>query len=185
MTETARRRGLLGTFVLLEKAAGLFLFAVAALTFFSAFFRYLLNSPIPDSYEISRQMIGIAMCWGIASASYYGEHVNLDLLWAAVSRRWQRIIEAFGTAVSLLAMGVFAWMLLVKVIDGYHTQTSSVDLGLKIWLFHAVAWLGIAAAVLALTVRTVQLIGIAMGKDGPAGKTTPPDHQMPPEAGAL
>jgi TRAP-type C4-dicarboxylate transport system permease small subunit len=160
--EETRRSWVSDSFVLLENMAGLFLFSVAALTFVSAFFRYLLNSPIPDSYEISRQLIGITMCWGIASASYYGEHIYLDLLWTAVTPRWKRIIDALGTLISLFAMAVFAWMLFVKVVDGYHTQSSSVDLSLPIWTFHAVGWLGVAAAVLALAVRSVRLVGDAL-----------------------
>jgi hypothetical protein len=55
-------------------------------------------------------------------------------------------------------MSVFTWRLLLKVIDGFHTKASSVDLGLKLWVFHAVAWFGIAASVVALLVQILRLL---------------------------
>ena len=142
----------------IETVSGAFLLVIAGLTFVSALLRYVFSSPIPDSFEISRQLLGITMCWGIACAFNERVHIQLDLFWNFLSDRVKSIMELLGTVITLIAMSVFTWRLLLKVIDGFNTKAASVDLRLQLWIFHAVAWVGILASVIAILVRIIRLL---------------------------
>ena len=59
-----------------EKAAGIFLGAIAIVTFISVSLRGTLGFAIPDGFDVSRLMLATAMFWGIASTSHRNEHVG-------------------------------------------------------------------------------------------------------------
>ena len=46
---------------LIEQIAGLFLAAITLLVFASALGRYVLATPLPDAFDVSRLLLGIAM----------------------------------------------------------------------------------------------------------------------------
>ena len=69
-----------------ERIAGGFLAAVTALTFVSVVLRYAFSRAIPDSYDFSRDFLGILIFWGIAVTSYRGDHITVDLLYGAMPR---------------------------------------------------------------------------------------------------
>ncbi len=142
----------------IETLAGLFLAFVAALTFASVILRYLFSFPVPDSFDIGRLMIGVVVFWGIAVAGYRDEHIRMDVLWTLVGPRGQRLIDIFATACSLLAMAVFARMLVRKIVVTYETTSQTFDLRLDIWPFYALAWIGIVAATILLALRLWRLL---------------------------
>jgi TRAP-type C4-dicarboxylate transport system permease small subunit len=73
-------------------AAG-FVGLVALDIFLSVVLRNTLNYAIPDSFDIGRMLLGILIFWGIAATSYRGTHITVDLVWANVTPRYQRLIE--------------------------------------------------------------------------------------------
>ena len=150
----------------IETLAGLFLAFVAALTFASVILRYLFSFPVPDSFDIGRLMIGVVVFWGIAVAGYRDEHIQMDVLWTLVGPRGKRLIDIFATACSLLAMAVFARMLVRKIVVTYETTSQTFDLRLDIWPFYALAWIGIVAATILLAVRLWRLLRPAVGSPG-------------------
>ena len=113
---------------------------------------------IPDAYDFGRLLLGILIFWGIAATSYRGAHISVDLLWSAVNKRWQRIIDVFATLVLLLVVGVQTRMLFDKVWTTYLDNVLTFDLHLPTWPFFAVAWLGDVSAVILITIRTWRLI---------------------------
>lgn len=145
-----------------EMIAGLLLLGMAFLTSVSAFTRHFLAAPIPDEYEISRLTLGIVACWGTAAAFRYRDHIQLDLLWDRTPVAAQRLLTRCGALLCAAAMAFVAWALGAKVIDSYLSGLVSVDLGLPMWPFHAVAWLGTLASILVLVAEVVG-----------------PDHEMP------
>lgn len=138
-----------------EMIAGLLLLCMAFLTSVSAFARYLIASPIPDEYEISRLTLGIVACWGTAAAFRYRDHIQLDLLWDRTPVAAQLLLTRCGVLLCAAAMAFVAWALGAKVIDSYLSGLVSVDLGLPIWPFHAAAWLGTLASILVLVAEVV------------------------------
>ena len=138
-------------------AAG-FVGIVAANIFIAVLLRNLFSYSIPDSFDIGRLLLGILIFWGIAATSYRGTHITVDLVWASVAPRWQRLIDIFATLVLLFVVTVQTSMLFDKVIATRADNVLTYDLNLPTWPFFAVAWAGDVSAVLLIAVRTYRLI---------------------------
>src|SRR5277367_3237152 len=138
-------------------AAG-FVGIVALDIFVSVLLRNTLNYAIPDSFDIGRLLLGILIFWGIAATSYRGTHITVDLVWANVSPRYQRIIDVFATSVLLFVVTVQTITLFDKVRATWRDNILTYDLQLPTWPFFAVAWAGDASAVLLIAIRTYRLI---------------------------
>ena len=91
----------------IELVAAFFVGLVALDVFVSVLLRYFFNASIPDSYSLGQLLLGILIFWGIAATSYRGTHITVDLVWANVGPRYQRMIDVFATLV-LLFRGVGA-----------------------------------------------------------------------------
>jgi TRAP-type transport system small permease protein len=148
----------------IEMAAAVFVGLVAADIFISVLLRGgpslfgLYPVSIPDSYDFGRNLLGILIFWGIAATSYRGTHITVDLIWANVSPRWQRIIDVFATLVLLFVVTVQTIMLFDKMATTRADNVLTYELHLPTWPFFAVAWLGDVSAVLLIAVRTYRLI---------------------------
>ncbi len=131
---------------------------VAADIFLSVLLRNTLNYSIPDSFDIGRMLLGILIFWGIAATSYRGTHITVDLVWANVAPRYQRVIDVFATLVLLFVVSVQTWTLFDKVRVTYNDNVLTFDLHMPAWPFFAVAWIGDISAVLLIAIRTYRLI---------------------------
>ena len=138
-------------------AAG-FVGIVALNIFIGVLLRNTLNYSIPDSFDIGRMLLGILIFWGIAATSYRGGHITVDLIWANVGPKYQRMIDVFATLVLLFVVTVQTITLFDKVRATYADHVLTYDLNLPTWPFFAVAWMGDAAAVLLIAIRTYRLI---------------------------
>jgi TRAP-type C4-dicarboxylate transport system permease small subunit len=138
-------------------AAG-FIGIVAADIFISVLLRNLFTYSIPDSFDFGRLLLGILIFWGIAATSYHGGHITVDLIWANVGPKYQRVIDVFATLVLLFVVTVQTYTLFDKVRGTYYDNVLTFDLRLPTWPFFAVAWAGDVSAVLLIAVRTYRLI---------------------------
>src|SRR5215831_4966582 len=98
----------------IELVAAVFVGIVAADIFVSVLLRYFFNVQIPDSYDFGRLLLGILIFWGIAATSYRGTHITVDLVYANVNQRWQRVIDVFATLVLLFVVTFQTWTLFDK-----------------------------------------------------------------------
>ena len=142
----------------IELIAAMFVGLVAADTFISVLLRYFFNTQIPDAYDFGRLLLGILIFWGIAATSYRGTHITVDLIWANVGPRYQRMIDVFATLVLLFVVTVQTYTLFDKVRATYQDNVLTYDLGLPTWPFFAVAWIGDVSAVVLIAIRTYRLI---------------------------
>ncbi|MGZ8395855.1 MAG: TRAP transporter small permease [Rhodoplanes sp.] len=142
----------------IELIAAAFVGIVAADIFISVLLRYFFSVSIPDSYDFGQLLLGILIFWGIAATSYRGTHITVDLVWANVGPRWQRLIDVFATLVLLFVVTVQTYTLFDKVVSTYQANVSTYDLRIPTWPFFLVAWLGDVSAVLLIAVRTYRLI---------------------------
>src|SRR5499433_3294702 len=138
-------------------AAG-FVGLVALDIFLSVLLRNTLNYAIPDSFDIGRMLLGILIFWGIAATSYRGGHITVDLVWANVGPRYQRMIDVFATLVLLFVVAVQTWTLFDKVRNTYNDNVLTFYTHMPTWPFFAVAWAGDISAVLLIAIRTYGLI---------------------------
>jgi TRAP-type C4-dicarboxylate transport system permease small subunit len=142
----------------IELVAALFIGIVMLDVFIAVMLRNLFAIDIPDGYEIGQLLLGILIFWGIAATSYRGTHITVDLIWANVDKNWQRVIDIFATLVLLFVVAVQTYTLFDKVSTTYAANVLTFGLRFPHWPFFLLAWLGDAAAVLLICVRTYRLI---------------------------
>jgi TRAP-type C4-dicarboxylate transport system permease small subunit len=138
-------------------AAG-FVGIVALNIFLAVILRNTLNYAIPDSFDIGRMLLGILIFWGIAATSYRGGPITVDLIWANVGPKYQRMIDVFATLVLLFVVTVQTWTLFDKVRVTYNDNVLTFDTHMPTWPFFAVAWAGDVSAVLLIAIRTYRLV---------------------------
>ncbi len=142
---------------IVEKIAGSFLLAIAILTFGSVFLRYVFATQIPDWFDFSKLLQGIAIFWGIACICFRNEHIMVDLLWEKSDGERKRYIDIAATTVLLIFLLLMAWMLGAKVWQSVQSTQATSDLRIPIGPFHVAAWLGVVAAVITTTMRLVNV----------------------------
>ena len=142
----------------IEAIAAVFVGLVAADIFLSVLLRRFFSVQIPDSYDFGRMLLGILIFWGIAATSYRGGHITVDLVWANVGPRYQRMIDVFATLVLLFVVAVQTWTLFDKVRGTYNDNVLTFDMRMPTWPFFALAWMGDFAAVLLIAIRTYRLV---------------------------
>ena len=142
----------------IELVAAIFVGIVAADVFITVVLRSTFNWSIPDSYDFGRMLLGILIFWGIAATSYRGTHITVDLVWANVGPRRQRLIDVFATLVLLFVVTVQTYTLFDKVRSTMADNIRTFDLNLPTWPFFLVAWVGDVSAVLLIAIRTYRLV---------------------------
>jgi TRAP-type C4-dicarboxylate transport system permease small subunit len=142
---------------IVEKIAGSFLLAIAILTFGSVFLRYVFATQIPDWFDFSKLLQGIAIFWGIACICFRNEHIMVDLLWEKSNDDRKRYIDIAATTVLLIFLLLMAWMLGAKVWQSVQSTQATSDLRIPIGPFHIAAWLGVVAAVITTSMRLMNV----------------------------
>ncbi|MES2974326.1 MAG: TRAP transporter small permease [Pseudomonadota bacterium] len=138
-----------------ETVAAFFLLLIALLAAGNVFLRDVFSLSIPDWYDGSRLLQGIALFWGFALATYYGSHICVDIVWEHLKPPGRRWLDLLATAITLAFLIPMAWMVWVKV-GGTGTQGTS-DMRMPIVWFYAFAAVGAVAGVLLGIVRMVRL----------------------------
>ena len=139
----------------IETMAALSLLLIAVLTAGNVLLRYAFSVQIPDWFDGSRMLQGIALFWGIALATYSGTHIWVDQLWEALKPAGQRRVDLIGTGVTAAFLLPMAWMVWVKV--GGTGSQGTMDLRLPLQWFYSVAAAGATVAAVLAAVRLVQL----------------------------
>jgi TRAP-type C4-dicarboxylate transport system permease small subunit len=149
-----------------ETTAAVFLLLIALLTAGNVLLRDLLGIQIPDWFDGTKMLQGIALFWGIALATWHGTHICVDLLWEHLRAPGRRVVDLVATAVTAAALVPLAWMVWVKVL---RTGTqATMDLRLPLTPFYAVAALGATVAVVLALWRLIVLWRTLPGApDGP------------------
>ncbi|MDO5529614.1 MAG: TRAP transporter small permease [Paracoccus sp. (in: a-proteobacteria)] len=148
---------------LIEYVAAAALGIVTLLVFASAIGRYLLTMPVPDAFDLSRLVLGVALVWGFASLGYSGSHIKVDLLAEALPRRGRRIMNAFAWLVLLGFTILLAWQLWARVGSAMRGRDSTFELRLLHWPFFAAIWAGVVAAIFTTCYRLYLIL--AHGRD--------------------
>lgn len=138
-----------------ESIAALFLLGIALLTAGNVALRDLFSLQIPDWFDGSRQLQGIALFWGIAIATYHAGHIGVDIVWEHLGARGRRAVDLFATAVTVAFLAPLAWMVWVKVA-GTGTQGTS-DLRMPLVWFYSVGAVGATVAALLGALRVIEL----------------------------
>nr|WP_255553729.1 TRAP transporter small permease [Maritimibacter sp. DP1N21-5] len=119
----------------------------------SAIGRYGFARPLPDAFDLSRLVLGVAIAWGLASVAYHGTHIKVDLLAQAVGPRARRWLNAFAWAVLFVFTVTLTWKIWGRVMSAIGGGDATMDLRLPHWPFFLAIWVGLLAAVFATGVR--------------------------------
>lgn len=141
---------------LVERVAGLFLAAVALLIFSSVALRYLFSVNLPDAFDLSQYLQGIAIMWGLAVATYRGGHIAVDLLWETAGPRGKVAIDIFARSVMTAFFFLLALWLFLRLPGIMSSGRVTTELGLPIWPFYLAASLGVLACVLVSVIALIQ-----------------------------
>lgn len=153
-----------------ETVAALFLLTIALVTAANVALRDLFSIQIPDWYDGTKMLLGIALFWGIAVATYHASHICVDIVWEHLGRRGRRALDIIASAFTLAFLAPMAWMVWNKVL-GSGTQ-ATVDLRIPLIWFTSVAAAGAVAAALLALGRLVQVL---RGHDATPGARGAPD----------
>jgi TRAP-type C4-dicarboxylate transport system permease small subunit len=158
-------------FSAIETVAALFLLLIALITTGNVLLRYAFSVQIPDWFDGTQMLQGIAMFWGIALATYYGTHIGVDIVWEHLGLKGRRRVDLLATALTAAFLVPLAWMVWVKV-GGTGTQ-GTMDLRLPLQWFYSVAAVGASVAAVLAVVRLVHLW------QGRAASPEPVDDEPP------
>lgn len=145
-----------------ELVAAAFMFLVALGVAVAVAARRLLDWTPPDYFDLARLALGIALCWGIASACYRNRHIMVDIVHEWSGPRGRRRIDLVATAIVAVFMAALSWMLGDAVLTTREGHVLTAELRLPVWIFHVVAWAGCAAGFAMSVFRFVRL---AQGRD--------------------
>lgn len=139
-----------------ETTAAILLLLIALLVAGNVVARELFGTTLPDWFDGSRLLLGVALFWGIALATYHGSHIAVDLLWEHLGPKNRRRLDVLAAISCVLFFAPLAWMVWVKV-GSVGTQATS-DLRLPLVWFNSVAAVGVTACAVLAVMRAVQLI---------------------------
>lgn len=138
---------------LVERVAGITLGLVTLLVVASAIGRYGFARPLPDAFDLSRLILGVAIAWGMASVAWHGTHIKVDLLAHAATPGLRRWINALAWLVLLGFTAVLTWKIGQRVEAAMNGGDTTMDLRLPHWPFFAAIWLGLVAATFTTALR--------------------------------
>jgi TRAP-type C4-dicarboxylate transport system permease small subunit len=143
---------------IVERAAGYFVGVLAIITFVEAVLRYGFQKHIPDGFVIGQTMQGIAICWGISTATYADRHIRVDILYEAVGAGMRRAFDVTAYTINLLFAALFGAAMIFKVYDILRAGEISSELRIPIWIGYTLASLGIVAALATAAIRWIQVV---------------------------
>jgi TRAP-type C4-dicarboxylate transport system permease small subunit len=143
-----------------ETVAAIFLLLIALLTSGNVLLRDLFGMTVPDWFDFSRMLLGIAMFWGISIATYHAGHICVDAVWEMLSKANRRRMDVVASLLTLAFLVPLAWMVWVKV-GSTGTQATS-DLRLPMVWFYAVA---AAGAIVAVVLAGLRAFEVARGEE--------------------
>lgn len=145
-------RKIVDVFNLIAIAGLLFLML---LTFFNVILRYLFNSPITGSYEMTRMGM-ILLTPSIAVTTLAKQNIWVDVLTSHFNRVGQMIIDAITLPTSVVIMGMMAWQAYVMIFKSYAKGTHFTTIMLYEWPFRVVFFIAMSVTTLAALVFTIE-----------------------------
>jgi TRAP-type C4-dicarboxylate transport system permease small subunit len=143
---------------IVERTAGYFIGILALITVGEAALRYGFNSHIPDGFIIGQTLQGIAICWGIATATYADRQVTVDILYELAGAGVKRALDLAAHTINFLFMALFGYAITFKVFDILKAGEISAELRIPIWTGYALASLGVLTAVATAGIRWWQVV---------------------------
>lgn len=104
------------------------LFMMMCLTVVDVIGRFVFNSPILGSFEITQYLIVVMVFSFVGYAQSHKWHVNVDILVNTFPRKAQSLINLFNFTVSLILLGLITWMGFEKAMESMATGDKPMNL---------------------------------------------------------
>lgn len=115
--------------------------------------RYVFDSPVTGSYELTEFLMAILVSFGLAYTALHQGHINVDFLITRTPGKAQAVINSATTLLSLGFFALVAWRAAIYGLklkaDGYTSQS----LAIPIYPFACAVALGSALLVLVLLIQ--------------------------------
>lgn len=139
-----------------ERVAAVFLLLISLLTAGNVIMRNVFDQTLLDWFDFSRLLLGIAMFWGIAVATYRAGHICVDVIWEVLNEKNRQRMDVAASILTFAFLAPLAWMAWVKVFATGAQATSDLRLPL-IWFFAVAAAGAVMAAILA-GIRVIEVL---------------------------
>lgn len=143
---------------IVERTAGYLIGILAIITFSEAILRYAFNMHIPDGFIIGQTMQGIAIFWGIATATYADRQITVDILYELAGHALRRAMDIAAYTINFLFIALFGYAMTFKTFDILAAGEISTELRIPIWTGYTLASLGVLAAVATAGIRWWQVV---------------------------
>lgn len=148
--------------VLFAIAGGLVAGAVALMTVTSVVARALIGTPIQGDVELTQVGIALAIALCLPWAQVHGSNIIVDFFTSHAAERTQRRLDAFGSLLLALMVGVLAWRTAAGALAVHEAGETTMILGVPMWIAYAVLAPGFAlTALIALVQIKLHLAGRA------------------------
>jgi TRAP-type C4-dicarboxylate transport system permease small subunit len=120
------------------------------LTVVDVFGRYLLNRPVPGTFELTEMSMVLIVFLALGLAQHHNEHISLDLAYNYFPSWLKKVTNLSVDLINLVVVVAMTWQLynyFVRMLDGNYT---TAVLQLPIHPFVIVSLAGAAAYVLAI-----------------------------------
>jgi len=136
--------------------AAFFIFGLMLLGIVQVLGRQLFNMPLSGYIDFVELSMAAFAFLGIAYCQRMGGHVRMEMMLKALKGRPQWVLEALGTAVGLVIVGVLVWYGYTHFLRAWQLGDSTIDAELPVWP----SKLAVPVAFALLWVRLlVQLVG--------------------------
>jgi TRAP-type transport system small permease protein len=140
----------------IEIVAAIIMAMVAIFICIGVIGRKVFDYNVPDAFDLSKHLQGIAIAWGIAMATYYKSHVVVDVLWEVAGKTGRKLIDGFATVFVIGCMAVFAYAFVDAFWPVVTSKRTTNELKIPIWVFFGIIAVGIVVAFILSIVGAVK-----------------------------
>ena len=112
----------------LELVSSLVLVAMMVLTLVDVIGRYFFGEPIFGATEIISMMLAIVIFSGLGIANARDDHISVELIDQHIRRLSPRVYDAAIKLLSVIVMGIIAYVLFSQALENHHQNARTVVL---------------------------------------------------------
>lgn len=90
--------------------------------------RYLLDNPLPASWELTLILLVVITFWGIGYVQARGRHMRLEFLWQRFGPRGQIILDILSVLIGLFLFAIVTWQVWLWTVDAWVTHEAMLGI---------------------------------------------------------
>lgn len=134
------------------------------ITVSDVFLRYIFNSPILGSYEVTEFMMAVLVFASVGYTMAVKDHVSVDLVTTKLPERVQALLECITCFLAFGLFAVAAWRNVLHAVTTWKRHDVSFELFIPVSPFVLFVALGLAILSLVLLVQFVKALARVLKK---------------------